>query len=325
MRNPIIDRVRGLAIILVVVGHAIQYSYDCFDSNLLFKIIYSFHMPLFMFISGMVVSGKNMGGEWLKRRTQGLLIPFVVWLFLPFTFSWNTSVVIEYVFRVIKNPDCSNWFLWILYLLHLSMWIVANVSNKIKLKIEWGILLYAALLIFFTNLIGNLWFGIGMVAKFSIYYFAGYIWEKDIRNILSAKIQMFFGLGLAVIWGMLLPLWHRTGYHACFSEILIQKGIWRPLVKILDMSFDYMVGFGGIALSFCVIIVLSRFADCRILTKLGTKTLEIYLLHRLFVNGIVFENRVLSVAICTIVGLVSAYGIAYLFEKKLVGKLLFGK
>lgn len=51
------DIIKGIAIILVVLGHCIQFG-SAFSTNLLFFkssifiAIYSFHMPLFMLISG---------------------------------------------------------------------------------------------------------------------------------------------------------------------------------------------------------------------------------------------------------------------------------
>ena len=53
-RNRMLDSLKGFAIFLVVLGHVIQtvFAPDSYDSNVIFKIIYSFHMPLFIFISG---------------------------------------------------------------------------------------------------------------------------------------------------------------------------------------------------------------------------------------------------------------------------------
>ena len=44
-RNEVFDLVRGIAIILVVIGHS-----GC--PNYLRNLIYLFHMPIFYFISG---------------------------------------------------------------------------------------------------------------------------------------------------------------------------------------------------------------------------------------------------------------------------------
>lgn len=58
-RNGYIDFLKGIAIILVVFGHNIQYGSgsnylqnEFFFDNIIFKFIYSFHMPLFAIISG---------------------------------------------------------------------------------------------------------------------------------------------------------------------------------------------------------------------------------------------------------------------------------
>lgn len=58
-RNEKIDVLRGWAIILVVFGHCMEYAsgHEFFSvngiyNNLIFKVIYSFHMPLFACISG---------------------------------------------------------------------------------------------------------------------------------------------------------------------------------------------------------------------------------------------------------------------------------
>lgn len=65
-----IDNVKGIAILLVVLGHVIQFMYcpSNFDQNPVFRVIYSFHMPLFFILSGCVTksiiyrSAANGGG-----------------------------------------------------------------------------------------------------------------------------------------------------------------------------------------------------------------------------------------------------------------------
>lgn len=46
-RLPYLDSIKGILIILVVVGHAIQYCLSTYEMNFTFRFIYSFHMPLF--------------------------------------------------------------------------------------------------------------------------------------------------------------------------------------------------------------------------------------------------------------------------------------
>lgn len=58
-RDPFWDAAKGVAIVLVAFGHAIQYGSgrdflwgSLYFNQRVFQFIYSFHMPLFMLISG---------------------------------------------------------------------------------------------------------------------------------------------------------------------------------------------------------------------------------------------------------------------------------
>jgi fucose 4-O-acetylase-like acetyltransferase len=60
VRLQYIDRLKGLAIILVVMGHIIGFSQPEDGIN---TFIYTFHMPLFMFLSGLVISAPPRPSE----------------------------------------------------------------------------------------------------------------------------------------------------------------------------------------------------------------------------------------------------------------------
>ena len=81
-----IDSLKGIAIILVVVGHCIAWNYSDFNTTILeskpsdmfwWHLIYSFHMPLFFWISGFLLPRKTINLDVLWRRTYTLLIPFI--------------------------------------------------------------------------------------------------------------------------------------------------------------------------------------------------------------------------------------------------------
>ena len=80
LRISYIDQLKGIAILLVVLGHVIGYN-NCEDS-FLWRFIYSFHMPLFMFISGYVAQmtfrierfGWNETISFLIKKLRTLLL-----------------------------------------------------------------------------------------------------------------------------------------------------------------------------------------------------------------------------------------------------------
>ena len=72
-KNPVISMVKGIAIILVVIGHTLPYD------NWFRNYIYMFHVPLFFFVSGYCFKEKYLC-DWMTfvgHRLRGLWWPFV--------------------------------------------------------------------------------------------------------------------------------------------------------------------------------------------------------------------------------------------------------
>lgn len=109
-----LDALKGIAIFLVVLGHVIAWQYpqaNFAEDNkrfLLWNIIYAFHMPLFMFCSGLfhtkLSPDSNIKAVGLKilNRFKCLMIPYFVcgsiyWLFSGRDiFYWYLLIVFEF-------------------------------------------------------------------------------------------------------------------------------------------------------------------------------------------------------------------------------------
>ena len=88
------DSLKGWLITLVVLGHAIHYTIgDACYENHIWNLIYSFHMPAFMAVSGFLAfrtsykygSGKECFSI-IKRRFLQLVIPYYPLLSMAFMF-----------------------------------------------------------------------------------------------------------------------------------------------------------------------------------------------------------------------------------------------
>lgn len=97
-RISYIDQLKGIAILLVVLGHVIGYN-NC-ENSFLWRFIYSFHMPLFMFISGYVAQitfrienfGWNEVSSFMIKKFRTLLLPMITWgIVIPFFFLRSTA------------------------------------------------------------------------------------------------------------------------------------------------------------------------------------------------------------------------------------------
>lgn len=73
-----ISTARCIGILLVVFGHS--YPFDVYIPPVLWKVngfIYTFHMPLFIFISGyLLAKSRRPVGSYIARRARRLLIPY---------------------------------------------------------------------------------------------------------------------------------------------------------------------------------------------------------------------------------------------------------
>ena len=76
------DLLKGIAIFLVVMGHALTMCVRGLDAAFLFKFIGQVHMPVFFFISGYLTYKANEEKHFLtpglKKRFIQLIIPFLV-------------------------------------------------------------------------------------------------------------------------------------------------------------------------------------------------------------------------------------------------------
>lgn len=75
MRNERLDLMKGVGILLVILGHCGSWIH--------YNFIYSFHMPMFVIVSGFFFRDKPLT-EWIKNGAKTLLLPYlVVTLLIP--------------------------------------------------------------------------------------------------------------------------------------------------------------------------------------------------------------------------------------------------
>lgn len=132
-RTISLDIARAITIVLVVIGHYIpDNSPDWYV--ILHRFIYSFHMPLFLFISGyiyMQTLKKESYFNFILRKIQRLMIPYFVTSFLVITIkllsSSNASLenpvsLFSYI-EMLYLPAAGFflWFIWVLFTIFLIM------------------------------------------------------------------------------------------------------------------------------------------------------------------------------------------------------------
>ena len=129
-RQRYIDIAKGILIICVVIGHVLNFEYSI--TTAIKTIIYTFHMPAFFIISGLLTNvnkWKNQSlGDFIKRKIKRLIIPYILFeiiggiiqIFL-YGFAAVNPVGILYGIVSIHCSVGADWFLPTLFLAELLM------------------------------------------------------------------------------------------------------------------------------------------------------------------------------------------------------------
>ena len=186
-RNPYLDIIKAILILLVLIGHSIQYgsgenylNKQLFFNNYLFKFIYSFHMPLFIMISG-YLSYNSLNKVNLKdtiiSKFKSLIIPIFIWSIIPFIISINNYINIKELIKLFITTFSTNlWFLWSLFYIN----VLVKIINK-YFKDNIYIYILSILITFIlpnTYIIKYFNFQFSLYSFMYIYFLLGYFYKK---------------------------------------------------------------------------------------------------------------------------------------------------
>lgn len=155
-RDATVDVAKGIGIIFVIIGHLNHFfQYE----DLIPTVIYSFHMPLFIILSGYVFSyhSEVSSKEYCYKRFRQIIKPYFV--FAAITYIYNYVRMGEedadgiygiFIGNGIGNHLSFNialWFLPMLFLCNIVFWFIIRVSRYIKGKmwISWTVAIILSL------------------------------------------------------------------------------------------------------------------------------------------------------------------------------------
>lgn len=184
-----VDTAKGIGITLVVYGHVargLQNSGILSDSTLfqfLDASIYSFHMPLFFFLSGIFFSGsyQKYGPGLITSKIATIVYPYIVWSLLQLGIKialggyTNSPVGYKTLLTIFWLPVEQFWFLYSLFLITAVHILFFYLTDHIKIleKYRLWLLLGSALFLYFARPLLPGIFQIQTVATYMIYFSSG--------------------------------------------------------------------------------------------------------------------------------------------------------
>lgn len=198
-----LDIMKGIGIILVVVGHISS-------NKIIFNWLYSFHMPLFFFAAGWVYKKKQFLID-IKRRIQTIVIPYfsfglvvlIYWQLIERKFRYSNMSFTKALLGLLSGEynyldfNVHLWFLPCFFLTVILFNVIVNITNK---KIAYIISAVMSLIFIAVPLPEMLW-GLDRVFMYIAFYAIGDYISDDMIYIynFNKSIQIFIAFFMMVV------------------------------------------------------------------------------------------------------------------------------
>lgn len=290
-RDNSIDTLKFLLICTVVFGHVIMTLGGNKIEIVIFNFIYSFHMPLFVFISGYFTHP----GEMTERKfceafhflSLFILFNLCTWLIIPRDMN----------FRTILTPQYAMW-----YLLAMFYWRFLSIFIK-KEWLTWRnlcIVTVFSALVGFVPFIGEMG-SFNRVACFLCFFMAGMMCHNTNFFLRVKRIPFWISIipMIVIFVFMLYCNSYNEGlqniYSNAYNGSLLRFGL-----RTIGMFMAVLIGIGFIR--------ISQMRLPHLFAMLGRQSLFFYLYHILFIailqhisNAMQFPHSFTISAFCSII------------------------
>ncbi len=270
-----VDFAKAVAIIMVIMGHAIsEYSLNFKQLEI---IIYSIHIPLFFILSGYTFKVKSDTKTWIIKRIKGIMLPYLLFCFLIFCCHileililhldsgnflknlFSKSGIINTIFLTHKSVFSNLWFLPCLL---FSEIILYNILKYVKRKYLQRILcLLPGLIILLLKINIVLPFSLCTIIVSIMYIYIGY----EIKNLILNNKIIIICIILYII--------------AITYDIIILNCNLEQTVFNLNITYPILFLITSVSGSLIVMEICKKIKNSKVLNKIGINTLYIYGFH----------------------------------------------
>ncbi|MBI4080789.1 MAG: acyltransferase family protein [Candidatus Levybacteria bacterium] len=271
-----IDVARGIGIIIVIYAHGL--SADSYR-----HLFYSFHMPLFFFLSGIVFHHRKYEhfSHFFKKTVKGILLPYVIFALLSYLLWLSRSHIaptdaLSQLYGIFYGNGAKYlafnnllWFLPSLFVTKIGFGLLTKFTEK-KTRIIF--------LLFLSSLVGycisvfaptvKLPFGIETVFTALVFFGAGYLW-----NAYAEKMK-------ALLRTYALPLF-LFSLIACITFATMNFNIHglqvdMRLNRLHNYAYFYITALSGITSSIILSMIIQK---NRVLEYIGKHSLVLFVWH----------------------------------------------
>ncbi len=301
-----IDIMKGISIILVVIGHACVPSIysQYFDVRVLYILVNAIHMPVFFYISGYLYKSAldRRISRVIKDKARRLLIPYIgmstfvyvliqacrmfpkLSVFLPMT----EGTVIEYLKGIVwygNNCDKHLWFLYVLFVIMIVYWFTNKIMVNSKMHF-----IFAIIMLLVGETLMPRGYELGKIFYYYFFFHLGveqYVCLDGEHKVTVRRVVVF----------IVLMFIYVTVY-------VNSMGVHSQLIWFMNPAIGYL----GIVIMRDICSVISSTT----LQYIGKNSMGIYLWHQPFItsgtvvvlNSLGGVNRSIAVTVGVIMGVI---------------------
>ena len=265
-----IDMARGYGIILVILGHMYIFRLSSW--------IYSFHMPLFFFLSGYVFNTHKFFSKLFVKKVKSLIKPYFFLSIIVIAYRVLESIILGKDINIIKQiwlfliqrRQTALWFITCLFVIEM-MYFFVNKIKHIYLK-HCVVLLITLIGLTYEKLVGEaLFWNIDIAfAAFGFFYIGVLFRNKKIIETINDRLStMWKTIVVFVLFGINLggAILNNKITGSGLEMISSQYGFW-PLT--------YVVALSGII----AVVIISMLLTNKFLIYVGKNTWIYFGLHQ---------------------------------------------
>ena len=266
------DNAKLVLMTCVVVGHLLKTggALHRHYARALFVLVYSFHMPLFVFVSGLFLNRRTMSRPHVMRRAAFFFLLGMLAKILRAGSSWVLGK--GFTFSLLSEAGLP-WFMFALSAFYVVAWLLRRVDALMVL----GASVMFALAAGYVNVIGDL-FCLSRIIVFFPFFWLGHI-------LRPTEVRRFFGLTVVrctclviLVATVALCCWQTRSFYVlrrlffgrlCYANTHIANC--SALHRLLTYGISSVMGTA----------VLGVIPQRRIpgLSRAGERTLQVYLVH----------------------------------------------
>lgn len=271
------DNLKFLLILFVVIGHFADLYVSTYRSmKIIFIFLYSFHMPLFLFITGIFTKKIKTYKDIPVKKI--IFYIFLIYFMKISMFYCAKYFNLETSFYLLQGTE-AYWYLSVIILYIL----ISPIINKIKFPYLLTFSIILGLFVGYDSTINDYLYLSRAIVFFPFYLLGYYYKDKSEKIIELTNKKTLKILSIIILITFIYICTNNLDYIYKYRMLFTGKNPYSYFAeficthkhRLLTYSISTIVGFS--------IMCLIPSRKIRIISNLGKRTLQVYVFHQTFI------------------------------------------